>query len=405
MTTHGTRAHAVLSASGAERWLKCPGSVRMSAGLPDVQSEYAAEGTAAHELAQKCIETGHDPAEFIGDEWPVGDFTFTVTDEMAEAVDEYVEAIEPYTAGSWEWAIEQRLDLSSLYPGMFGTADFVAYNTETHELVVVDFKYGRGVVVSVEDNPQLLYYGLGAARAHHNRGLSKITLKVVQPRAKAGGDSVRAWSLDAVELLEWSYGLIDGAKATEAADAPLAAGEWCRFCKASPTCPALQKAAFDAACAEFNEAGEMTVPDPSGYDSDQLALALKRGETLEVWLTRVREIAHAEATAGRMPTGFKLVAKRATWKWKDEGEAKKFFAALGDEAYERKFLSPTKIEAIVAPKLEGKTKKAKAEAFGVLCAQHGLVSKVSSGTVLAPEDDPRPSVRPSAAEEFGSMLE
>lgn len=401
MTAHATRAHAVLSASGAERWLKCPGSVRLSAGLPDVQSEYAAEGTAAHELAQKCIETGHDPAEFIGDEWPVGDFTFTVTDEMADAVKDYIEAIEPYTGEPWEWAIEQRLDLSSLYPGMFGTADFVSYNNETHDLVVCDFKYGRGVVVTVQDNPQLLYYGLGAARANHNRGINKLRLVVCQPRAKEGGGAVRSWEIDSVDLLEWSYDLLNGAKATEAPDAPLNAGEWCRFCKAAATCPELQKTSFEAACAEFDTSGQMTVTDPAAYSPDELALALQRGEILEVWLKRVRETAHAEATAGRIPTGYKLVAKRAIRKWRDEDEAEKFFASHGEEIFVKRLKSPAQMEALIVPKLEGKSKRAKIEAFGELAGK--LINKVSNGTVLALADDERPSVRPDAAEEFGGL--
>lgn len=375
----------------------------MVEGLPNVTSEFAAEGTAAHSLAERCLRDGRDPAEFIGEEIKVDRFTFEVDEEMAAGVQVYIDAVEPFTGSGWEWDIEVSYDnLAELHPDFGGTGDFVAYNESLGWLVVPDFKYGRNISVDPKENFQLLKYGLGAVRRHHNRGVKKISLGVIQPRDKTGADAVRWWDTDGIHLLEWSNDLIAAAKRTEDPDAPRITGEWCRFCRAAAICPEARERAFKAAQAEFVENGDVTAPDPEKFNPDQLGRSLRAAGYLETWLQRLREFAHAQATAGVMPTGFKLVAKRASRKHKDEEAARTFYAAkfgLEDcDIYARKFKSPTQIEAIVAPMLDGKTKKARGEMFAKLTAD--VVEKVSSGTVLAPIESDKPAIRPEAADEF-----
>lgn len=404
--TVAEKSHARLSASGADWWTNCPGGPALAEGLIDVTSQFAAEGTAAHSIAERCVREGRDPAEFIGQEVKVEDFAFEVDDEMADGVRAYIDAIEPFTGAGWEWDIEVSFEnLAQLHPDLGGTGDFVAYNEKLGHLVVIDFKYGKNISVDPKENFQLLDYGLGAVRRHHNRGVSKVTLMVVQPRDKNDSEAVRRWDTDGVHLLEWSNDLIAAAERTEDPNAPRITGDWCRFCKAAAICPEAQARALAAAQAEFQTDGSLTAPDPEKFTADQLGQALRAASFLETWVHRVHEFGHAQAQAGVVPTGFKLVAKRAVRKWKSEGEAFKFLKTRlpRDEIFTEKMKSPAMVEPLIAAELDGKTKKARFEAFAALTAD--LVEKKSSGTVLAPVEDKRPSVTFAASEEFQAQPE
>ena len=153
MADHTARAHSTLSASSSHRWMACPGSIRMSAGLESRTNSFAAEGTAAHQLAETCLSPpGMNADDMIGRTIKVEGFEFEVDLEMVEAVDVYVAYVSDLRAKGYYVELEQRFDLSSLYPGMFGTADCVAYDEKTKHLVVADYKHGRGVAVEPQEN-------------------------------------------------------------------------------------------------------------------------------------------------------------------------------------------------------------------------------------------------------------
>lgn len=392
-------AHAKLSPSASERWSKCPGSIRMSEGIADRESEYAAEGTAAHQLAEHCLTRGCQPHDRIGVELKAGSFTFTVDEEMADAVAIYVEFVQGLREAGTEAPeieFEQRLDLTSLHPGMFGTGDCVAYFPESRHLVVADYKHGRGVAVEPEENSQALCYALGAAMRLHNRGVDRVDVVIVQPRCPHPKGPIRTWTTDAVSLIDWSADLSAAAKATEKPDAPLAAGDWCRFCPAAGICPALQQAALDAARADFAVDGSVLVADPAKYDTAGIARALEQAEVIETWLKRVREFAHHELEAGRAIPGWKLVPTRATRRWRDEAKAREFLSLVGVAA-EDMVVSKFKSPAQMADALRAATGVTKKKADADLAP---LVDKASSGTVVVPESDPRPSVAAEAARDF-----
>jgi Protein of unknown function (DUF2800) len=239
---HNSRLHSELSASGADRWMHCPGSVRMCGGRPSVETVFAAEGTAAHELAQAVLTEDRDADAYIG--MMFGDFI--VTADMASAVQIYVDTCRRVADACAFYRIEQQFDLSPLQPPVpiFGTADFIAYSSRRHGLHVVDFKYGKGVLVSTRGNAQLHYYALGASLSI-DEPVSSVTMTIVQPRTS--GDPVRTASTGAIELAEWSFTLLDRARATQQPDAPLVAGDWCRFCPAKACCPAYQGGRASAA--------------------------------------------------------------------------------------------------------------------------------------------------------------
>lgn len=414
MTSHTARKHARLAPSAAHRWWMCPGSIRLSQGIPDRGSVFADEGTSAHELAQHCLTTGFSADRFLGEHvnldadkpaekfnvLAIGERSFPIDEEMADGVQQYVDYVSDIALKTGvEVQYEEFVDLSYMgVPGLDGgTADFCAYDPVLKMLTLVDFKYGRGVAVDPQENKQLLCYALGAIRRWSNRGLAKLRLAVVQPRCPhPSGQSIREWDADVLDLLDFEAELKARALATQEPDAPLAAGEWCRFCPAAPTCPARRDHVLRLAQAEFSTIDEMELPVVTEMPPEELARILTVADQIEDWCRRVKDHAHMEASHGRIPPGFKLVAKRATRKWRDETEA---FDALeqlvadSDAIWQpRKMKSPAQIE----PLMPGANKKKRAAALNF------LVVKESSGTVLAPDSDPRPAVQADASE-FGEV--
>lgn len=407
---HTDRAHAKLSPSASHRWMECPGSVRLSEGIERKSSHFADEGTAAHELAARCLTEGRNPDEYldmfvnIDAEYEAHKFipedktrltmgrVFEIDQEMVDSVAIYVDFVNGLInadPGYTEHDIEFRFDLQHIADGMFGTGDAVVYNARTRHLTVADFKYGRGVAVDPDSNPQLLAYGIGAVRRHDNRGVSGVTLAVVQPRCRHPKGSVRTWTTDPLTLLEFEHELKVAAVATEAPDAPLLPGDWCRFCPAAALCPALRDKARSAAASEFSVVGEIKeVKDVAGLDAAGLAAALGEVEIVETWCRRIREHAHDTAVHGTSIPGWKLVEKRAIRRWKDEGEIptvlKTIVGVPDEEIWQRKLASPAQIEKSIGKK------RSKEIA--------GYATKQSSGAVLVPESDARPAVRADGSE-------
>jgi Protein of unknown function (DUF2800) len=385
-------AHSKLGASSSDRWMNCPGSVRLSDGIPNEGSFYARQGTAAHALGEMCLRAGKDASDYLGQMLPVGGDQFEVDLDMVEAVQTYLDLARDIVKSGDEVEYEARFDLSHLYPGMFGTADLSVYKEKQQRLVIVDYKHGQGVAVEVKDNPQLKYYALGSAMRSHNRPLKEIEVIVVQPRCPHADGPVRRWTYSAMELLDWSADLVEAAERTANPDAPLNPGEWCKFCPAAAVCPALRDHALKSAMADFAPTGEVVLSEPDTFNADTLAKVLHEVDVIEDWCRRVREHAHHEAEAGRIPPGFKLVPKRAVRRWKDEQQATAFLMAMGltdEQLFKPKTLkSPAQVETAI-----GKKNKS-------IISAH--VEAISSGTVLAPLSDPRPAARPEAQSEFSA---
>ena len=229
-------SHALKSASGADTWMLCPGSVRQSRGMVDAGSVYAAEGTAAHALGELCLRTEMPPAAFVGAKH--GDHTFTA--EMARYVTQYTDAI---MAMPGHTLVEVRLDLREWIPpsendldGGFGTADAIVLTNDV--ITVNDLKYGAGVRVDAVGNRQLRLYGLGALRVAEAMGFEPktVTMAVHQPRM----DHYDEEALSVEELLSFGEEVKAASAAADDPDAPLVPGEdQCRWCKGKPTCPAL----------------------------------------------------------------------------------------------------------------------------------------------------------------------
>lgn len=370
--------HSRIGASSMHRWAECPGSVKLSETVPKHTSAFAEEGTEAHELAEKFLHSFKRSTVFAYAHYD---------DEMVENVKVYVDyVIEKFSVekGS-KLIVEHKFDLSSLHPGLFGTADAVIYHPKLKLLRVIDLKYGAGVPVEVKNNPQLLYYGLGAMISTEYP-VDTIELTIVQPRLNHVDGPIRSQKLTTLELMDFSADLIEFAKKTEDPNAPLRDGRHCKFCPAKAVCPQLSKTALEKAKEEFR--------DLLPYSPEKLAETLDALDRVEAWAKGVRAFAYAEAEHGRCPPGYKLVKKRATRKWKSEDEAVKYLewqAGLKED----QLFEPRQIKSVAQiEKQMGKERKTES-------AYLDLISQESSGNKLVHESEPgEPVKKLTALEQF-----
>ena len=374
--------HSTLSASSSHRWLACPGSVAAVRGMPHRDTVYAAEGTAAHLLAARCLTTSKNSREFIGSVIPVGSNEFRVTEEMADAVQMYLDVIREDIAKAGPGAdlyIEHRFNLDHLYPGMYGTNDALLAQ-QFGVLRVYDYKHGAGVSVDVIDNPQLMYYALGAIK---DGIYEDVELVIVQPRADHPDGPVRRQMLSVGELTRWADEvLVPGAEAASDPNAPLRTGEHCRFCDALAVCPAQQEQALTVARQVF-EAQPKPLPPPEALPEITLHRVLMVSNQVTAWLASVRDYARGLLESGEAAPediGFKLVNGRLTRSWADEDSAAAAIEAAGIDPFNHKLKSPAAIEK----ELTG------SPAFGSI----SQLIKSERGVQMVPLSDKRAAVNP-----------
>ncbi len=362
------------------RWRNCPGSVKLSRGVPNISSRFAEEGTEAHALAALILE-----ARKLGKPEPD---TFEYEDEMLDMVRVYVDHI--IELGKKDGAVqlfEHRFDLSSVFPGCFGTADGVTYYPDERLLIVTDLKYGAGILVDVKDNCQLKYYALGAVVSLGWK-VEKVRLEICQPRTWTG-EPVSKYDMDIFQLWEFADEIKEAAFRTQLEDTQLAVGDWCRFCPsaAAGICPLIKK--------ELVALPTMTMKnfDVPPIDYEQIGRWIKLFPILKGIMSQMNEFAYAHARKGIKIPGTKFVAKRSHRSWRNEEEALK---QLGEwvnprQLVKMKMLSPAEVERIRNEDIIELSKKE----FKKLVVD--LVVKNSSGYALVSEDDDRPEVKPIEA--------
>lgn len=392
------RKHALLTASGASRWMHCPPSARLEETLPDSTSEYAKEGTLAHSIAELKVRK-----KFLE---PMGPKAFNTRmnklkkdplyqEEMQTCTDDYLDYI---TGVSMQYstrpymAVEKKLDFSRYVPEGFGTGDCIIIGGNT--LHVIDYKHGKGVPVSPEDNPQLKLYGLGALEAYGMLyDIHDIVLTIFQPRAD--GDTVKEWSISRDDLVNWGvFAVRPLAEKAFAGEGEFHGGDWCRFCRAKNTCRARTDqytALEDFGCPNSKtETGKL--PKPPLLSDAEVGEVLTRGEDIAKWVADLKEYALTALLAGREIPGWKAVEGTSKRSWIDQEKAFADIAAAGIEEallYERKPLT--------APALEKELGK---ELFKEVAERH--VFKPAGKATAVPESDKRPAItlKPSAEEDF-----
>lgn len=374
-------AHAKLSASGAKKWLNCPGSVVMEAQFPHESSSYAQEGTNAHHLGEAKIRLA--VKEYSNAKYQKAIKALEIDEEMAGYTDDYRDfVLERFNAAraktpDAKLLLEQRLDFSTYVPEGFGTGDCVI--VAAGFLEIIDLKYGAGVVVPVQDNPQLRLYALGAWEAwDYLYGIDEITMTIYQPRR----DNISTETISAKELLSWGEAVKAKAALANSGTEDCFAGCHCDegFCRARPVCRAYTDSCNRLAAMEFKR--------PNLLSLEEIAEVLELSSRLTKWAELVKAYALEQALQGHEVPGYKLVEGRSSRSFNTEDEV--IITTLTNAGYNREDLIVSKLRTVAdMEKFLGK------KAFGELLNE--MVTKPTGTPTLAPITDRRPEIHSAAA--------
>ena len=374
--------HAVLSASGSHRWLNCTPSARLELEFENTGSEAAREGTAAHALCEHKLKR----ALHMRSRRPASDYD---SDEMEECTDAYVDFVmEQYETAKQVCEdpvilIEQRLDFSCYVPDGFGTGDCLIISDD--RLHIIDFKYGMGVLVEAEDNPQMKLYALGALAVYDALyDIREVSMTIFQPRR----ENVSTWTIPVEDLKAWAENeLKPRAKMAYDGEGEYLPGEWCTFCRAAVRCRARAEEKLKLAQTEFRMPPLLT----DAEIEDILAVL----PDLTKWANEIAAYAlDAALNHGKEWNGFKVVEGRSVRKYRDEAAVAEAAKEAGYKDIYRQSLIPlTEMQ-----RLMGKDRFE--EILG------GLITKAPGRPTLVPKSDRRPAMNVSnAINEFYEIKE
>lgn len=366
--------HALLSASASKRWLNCTPSARLETQFSDDESPYAAEGTAAHALAEHKLKRALKRRS----KRPVSDYD---CDEMEECTDDYVSYIMERVQEAELCCtdpvvlIEQHLDYSRYVEGGFGTGDCLIVADGI--LSVVDLKYGKGLLVEADNNPQMMLYALGALELFDViYDIDRIRMTIYQPRF----ENISTWEISVEELQSWvEEVLFPKARLAARGEGEYCSGSWCRFCKARNQCRARAESFLKLAQMEFRP--------PALLEEGEIAEVLSVADELAKWAADVYSFATDEAIVrGRQWSGFKLVEGRSNRKYTSEEDVAEAAKTAGyTDIYKSSLIGITEMERLLG-------KKQFQEILG------GLVYKPQGKITLVPESDKRQPVETATAE-------
>lgn len=360
--------HAVLSASSSHRWLNCSPSARLEQEFEDRETEAAAEGTAAHALCEHKLRR----ALKMQSRKPISKYD---CEEMDTHTDNYVQFVLETIAQAKEHCadpiinIEQRLDFSCYVPHGFGTGDCIIIADKA--LHIIDFKYGQGVLVEAEQNPQMMLYALGALRIYDTLyDIEDVAMTIYQPRR----ENISTWTITVSNLLSWAENeLVPKAKLAFDGKGEYMPGPWCTFCKAAVKCRARAEEKLALAQYEFAQ--------PPLLTDAEIEEILGKLDDLTRWADEIKSYAQdAALNHGKQWHGYKVVEGRSVRKYSDEEAVIEAANAAGYHDIFRKTLLPiTEME-----KLMGKQEFAE--------VLSGLIIKPAGKPTLVPITDKRPAM-------------
>ena len=353
----------IVGGSTAKRVMNCPGSVALVQKMPpQPSSKYADEGTLLHNVIAEIVMSDEHPESFLGTTYNDQVLTLDLIDNKLVPALAALDVIDPNK--EMEIEAETRVGFGDLLPGVFGSTDLIGRIGS--RAVVLDWKFGDGVAVEVEENYQLMFYAAAAMRTEETKwafkDVEEIEMVIVQP------PQVKRWVTTPARIAQFEKDLVKAVKLAQQPNAELKVGDHCRWCAAKPICPQMT-GAVDRALKTQVEA----------IDVQTLGSYLANADILEEWIKDLRALAHQILDSGAPVPGYKLVAKRGTRQWVDEAKAAAAMVKLN--------VDPWKLPEIISPaQAEKDLKKSK------LTLPDDLVVSVSSGTTLAVESDPRPAV-------------
>ena len=355
MTAHSS----VVGGSTAKRVMACPGSVALVQKMPPQKaSKYAEEGSMLHLAIERLVDTEDLLGTVRAD--------MELTDEQCDKLTFCINALDEIDPKQeMAFACETRVEFEGVkgLENCFGTIDLLGRLGD--RAIVLDWKFGDGVIVDAEENAQGLFYAAAAMRTAKAQwafeGATEVEIIIVQPF------QVRRWVTTLARVVQFERDLVKVVRLALQPDAPLATGDHCRWCAAKPVCPQM------TGLAERTLATQLAT-----IDADNIGRMLAQADMVEDWIKGLRELAFTMLENDRPVPGYKLVPKRAVRQWVDEQQAEKALLTMGVEPYKQELISPAQAEKLL--------KKSK------LALPDDLVVAVSSGSTIAPESDPRPAV-------------
>lgn len=334
MSGHSERAHALLSASSAHRWLACPPSAVAAEAYQEQDTEFTREGTLAHEVAEHIARGGQ----------LVPEADSGITQEMIDCAVGYRDYIQELTKNDAIVLLEQRVDFSPWVPDGFGTCDCILIQDDT--LTIIDYKYGVGVAVSAEGNPQMKLYALGALNDYGIAlDVSKVEMHIYQPRI----NNISVDTLPVDELLTWADKTVKPiAQKAIKGKGTYNAGSWCKFCPHAGRCRTLTKT-----CTEYVETHSLRAAVPV-LAPHEVAGVLQMEPLVSLWLKRVKTQALTTMLDGGEIPGYKVVeGKQGNRKWADELQVAEALQSAGykqEDYTETKLLSPAAMDKALGKK-------------------------------------------------------
>lgn len=343
MTEEIRPAHSKLGASGAERWMRCAGSVALLKHLGLEESDepdYRREGTAGHEAAAYCLNNGLDAWEVVGQEF----YGTVMTEEMGHALAVYLNHCRTFQDLALRSYIEHPIS-SPVHKDFYGTLDFGALIPRDKYpeyplglLKVVDLKMGQGVMVDVEENPQIMYYAFGLIDSIERSGYiaqfyddMPVELTIAQPRGYL--EPIRTWTTTVGAIKTWVSETLVPAMENTQWDDTLDAGPWCRFCPAKLVCPLLTSL--------FRAAATYNPKEVVHIDDESLGRSYQYVQAVDFYVKALKEETFKRAEGGKVVPGVKLVHKRANRVFRDQtADGLKLADALIEEFGEDAFSKP-----------------------------------------------------------------
>ena len=355
----------IVGGSTAKRVIACPASVKLVQQIPskDIPNEHADRGTLLHNVIADVLEFNEAPEKYLGTKYNDQVLTEELIDEKITVALAALEEIDPTNVMAFK--IETRVGFGDFLPGVFGSTDLLGRIGK--RAIVLDWKFGDGVLVSAEENEQLLFYAAAAMRTEESKwifeGATEIECIIVQP------PEIRRWVTTPQRVALFEQELRRAVHESHSEAASMAAGDHCRWCAAKPICPKMT-----------GQVERVMQTKLQALPIDQIAIQLEQADAIESYIKDLRTLATQMLEHGVRVPGFKLVAKRGTRQWTSEDAVDAWVDANGltKEAYESKLRSPAQMEKVL--------KKYKKE------LPSELVVSISSGSTLAADSDSRPAV-------------
>lgn len=331
--------HAILSASGSHRWLNCLPSARLELEFEERENIAAAEGTAAHALCEHKLRKALN----MKSKRPTSSFD---SNEMEHYTDDYVDFVMEQLELAKQSCkdplilIEQKLDFSCYVPQGFGTGDAIIISDE--KIHIIDFKYGRGVLVDAVENPQMKLYGIGALEIYDSLyDIKEVSMTIFQPRR----ENISTWTIPVEELKFWAENeLKPKANLAINGEGNYVSGEWCTFCRASVKCRARAEAKLELARTEFKL--------PPLLTDMEIEEILHKISDLTKWANEIFAYALDSAiNHGKQWDGFKVVEGRSNRKYKDEEVVANVAKANGyKDIYRQSLITITEMQKLMGKK-------------------------------------------------------